>query len=138
MNLWSHRFSQNMNKKVSGFRPLQYRTEILTIFCSYLGRNDDFINSFWNHLNFSFPADWHTKGSSFAKKVSASDCLEFRIETLLERLNYNEAINLPIELLLSNPHLLIYHETNGIIIFRKEAPTFKVHQRSLIIVTDSF
>ena len=24
------------------------RVEILTIFCSYFGRNDDFINSFWN------------------------------------------------------------------------------------------
>ena len=25
-----------------------YRAEILTIFRSYFGRNDDFINSFWN------------------------------------------------------------------------------------------
>ena len=26
--------------------------EILTNFCSYFGRNDDFINSFWNLLAF--------------------------------------------------------------------------------------
>ena len=31
--------------------------------------------------------------------------LEFRIETLLERLNYNKAINLPIGLLPRNPHI---------------------------------
>ena len=30
----------------------QARVEILTIFCSYLERNDDFINSFWNCLTF--------------------------------------------------------------------------------------
>ena len=32
---------------------VQYRAEILTIFRSYFGRNDDFINSFWNLLTFS-------------------------------------------------------------------------------------
>ena len=31
----------------------QYRAEILTIFCSYFGRNDDFKNSFWNLVTFS-------------------------------------------------------------------------------------
>ena len=30
-----------------------YSAEILTIFGSYFGRNDDFINSFWNLLTFS-------------------------------------------------------------------------------------
>ena len=30
-----------------------YRAEILTIFGSYFGRNDDFINSFWNFLTFA-------------------------------------------------------------------------------------
>ena len=30
-----------------------YRAEILTIFGSYFGRNDDFINWFWNLLTFS-------------------------------------------------------------------------------------
>ena len=30
-----------------------YRAEILTIFGSYFGRNDDFINSFINLLTFS-------------------------------------------------------------------------------------
>ena len=29
-----------------------YRAEILTIFCWYFGRNDDFINSFWDLLTF--------------------------------------------------------------------------------------
>ena len=32
----------------------QYRAEILTIFGSYFGRNDDFKNSFWNLLTFTF------------------------------------------------------------------------------------
>ena len=48
MNLWSHRFSQNTNDKLSRFLPSLHRAEILTIFCSYLGRNDDFINSLYN------------------------------------------------------------------------------------------
>ena len=52
MNLWSHRFSQNMNKKLTGFLPCVVRAEILTMFCSYFGRNDDFINPFWNWLTF--------------------------------------------------------------------------------------
>ena len=30
-----------------------HRAEILTIFGSYFGRNDDFINSFWNLLTFN-------------------------------------------------------------------------------------
>ena len=54
MNLWSHRFSQNTNEKLSGFLPCEVRAEILTIFCSYFGRNDDFTNSFWNELTFNF------------------------------------------------------------------------------------
>ena len=53
MNLWSHRFSQNTNKKLSGFLPSLHRAEILTIFRSYFGRNDDFINSFWSLLTFT-------------------------------------------------------------------------------------
>ena len=55
MNLWSHRFSQNMNQKLYGFLPCsvaQYRAEILTIFGTYFGRNDDFIDSFLNLLTF--------------------------------------------------------------------------------------
>ena len=31
----------------------QYRAVILTVFSWYFGRNDDFINSFWNLLTFS-------------------------------------------------------------------------------------
>ena len=53
MNLWSHRFSQNTNKKLSEFLPCVVRAEILSFFCSYFGRNDDFINSFWNCLTFT-------------------------------------------------------------------------------------
>ena len=53
MNLWSHCFSKkNMNAKLSWFLPCSVRAEILTIFCSYFGRNDDFINSFWSLLTF--------------------------------------------------------------------------------------
>ena len=51
MNLWSHRFSQNLNKKSSWF-DVVCRAEILIIFRSYFGRNNDFINSFWNLLTF--------------------------------------------------------------------------------------
>ena len=40
MNFWrSHRFSQNITKNPDNF-------------CSYFGRNDDFINLFWNLLTF--------------------------------------------------------------------------------------
>ena len=54
MSLWSHGFSQNVNKKLSEFLPGVVRAEILTFFCSYFGRNDDFINSLWNCLTFTF------------------------------------------------------------------------------------
>jgi len=40
-------------KKLSGFLPSLHRAEILTIFCSYFGRNDGFISPFWNWLTFS-------------------------------------------------------------------------------------
>ena len=53
MNLWSHCFSQNTDKKLSGFLPCVEGAEILTIFCSYFWRNDDFLNSFWNSLTFN-------------------------------------------------------------------------------------
>ena len=44
-----------------------YRAEILTIFGSYFGRNDDFINSFWNLLTFrkncfQWPCPFDMKG----------------------------------------------------------------------------
>ena len=48
-----YRFSQNMNKKLSRFLPSLYKAEILTIFCSYFVRNEDFINKFWDYLTFS-------------------------------------------------------------------------------------
>ena len=51
MNLWSHCLSQNTNKKLSRFLPSLNRAEILTIFRSYYGRNDDFLNWFWNCLS---------------------------------------------------------------------------------------
>ena len=51
MNLWSHRFSQNTNKKLSRFLLSLHRAEILTIFHSYFERNNDvIINLFWNLL----------------------------------------------------------------------------------------
>ena len=53
MNLWSHRFSQNTNKKMSRFLPSLHRAEILTNFRLYFRRNNDFMNSFWNCLIFS-------------------------------------------------------------------------------------
>ena len=41
---------------------LHYMAEILTIFGSFFGRNDDFINSFWNLLTFSrFEWRWKTR-----------------------------------------------------------------------------
>ena len=52
MNVWSHPFSQNMNKKLSRLPPSLHTTEILTNFSLYFGRTDDFINSFWNCLTF--------------------------------------------------------------------------------------
>ena len=47
-NVWSHCFSQNTNKKLPGFLPCVVGAKKLTIFCSYFGRNNHFINSFWN------------------------------------------------------------------------------------------
>ena len=41
-------FLENMN-----FTVPHYRAEILTIFGLYFGRNEDFINSFWNLLTFN-------------------------------------------------------------------------------------
>ena len=69
MNLWSHRFSQNTNSVV--------RAEILTIFCSYFGRNDDFINLFWNCLTFNGLVDVNS-----IKSPSITECLQiFRPST---------------------------------------------------------
>ena len=70
MNLWSHRFSQNMNKKLSRFLPSLHWAETLTIFRSYFGRNDDFINSFWNLLTFRSVPDWNL------------DCIQIREQDL--------------------------------------------------------
>ena len=50
MNLWSHRFSQSMNKKLSRFLPSLHRAEILIIFWE----KRCFINSFWNCLTFTY------------------------------------------------------------------------------------
>ena len=44
--------SQNTKETLSRFLPCVVRAEILTIFCSYFGRNDDFINLFWDLLTF--------------------------------------------------------------------------------------
>ena len=53
MNLWSHRFSKKHDEKLTIILPSLHRAEILAIFRSYFGRNDDFINSFRNYLTFS-------------------------------------------------------------------------------------
>jgi hypothetical protein len=49
---------------LSGFLPCVVRAEILTIFCSYFGRNDDFIDSFWNWLTFSYKSKRHKSKDS--------------------------------------------------------------------------
>ena len=58
MNLWSHRFSKNMNQNCKGFCPVVWHSTghkyLLTIYCSYFGRIDGFINSRWNLLTFNF------------------------------------------------------------------------------------
>ena len=76
MNLWSHRFSQNTNEKLSGFLPCVVRAEILTIFCSYFGRNDDLINSFWNCLTFSNV--WEISFSNFEEFSQYLNFTNFR------------------------------------------------------------
>ena len=63
LDLWSHRFSQNTNKE---FLPSLHRPEILTIFSSYFGRNDDFIKSSWNCLTFMI---WANKNKAAFSKV---------------------------------------------------------------------
>ena len=45
-------FLPKYKQKLSGFLPFVVKAEIWTIFGSYFGRNDDFINSFWNCLTF--------------------------------------------------------------------------------------
>ena len=58
MNLLSHCFSQNMNKKLLRFLPSLHRAEILTFLRLNFGRNDDFINSFWNCLTFKIACEY--------------------------------------------------------------------------------
>ena len=55
--------------------------EILTIFCSYFGRNDDFINSFWNCLTFRWcQICWEI----FFKFCAAfRECMNFKITLIL-------------------------------------------------------
>ena len=56
MNLWSHGFPKIWTKNCKDFCPVvwQYRAKILAIFGSYFGKNDDFINSFWNLLTYKY------------------------------------------------------------------------------------
>ena len=52
------------------------RAEILTIFGWYFGRNDDFINSFWNLLTFRQQQRWSTlqkKGNSCSKNNASEE-----------------------------------------------------------------
>ena len=46
-------FLPKYEQKLSRFLPWVLKAEILTIFGSYFGRNDDFLNSFWNSLTFN-------------------------------------------------------------------------------------
>ena len=53
MNLWSHRFSQNMDKKFVRISSLRTTEQKSWQFFVCFGRNDDFIYSFWNWLTFT-------------------------------------------------------------------------------------
>ena len=52
------------------------RAEILTFFCSYFGRNDDFINSFWNLLTFRESS--HVQLRMSLSTVAMGTLLEFQ------------------------------------------------------------
>ena len=53
MNLWSHRFSKNTNKKLSGSLPCVVRAKILTIFIGILGET----MTSWIHSEIYWPLD---------------------------------------------------------------------------------
>ena len=72
MNLWSHRSYQNTDKKLSRFLPSLLRAEILTIFRSYFGRNNDLINSFWNCLTFSKSSKFKGETQHYVEKLLKS------------------------------------------------------------------
>ena len=58
------------------------RAEILTIFCSYFGRNDDFIDSFWNQL--SFILGLKARGQAKYGSGRASSCQkQWRITSII-------------------------------------------------------
>ena len=46
---------------------LKARAEILKKFCSFFGRNDDIVNSFWNLLTFS--------GCLFSRRMNSAPCI---------------------------------------------------------------
>ena len=82
MNLLSHRCSQNTNRKLSRFLPSLHRAEILVIFCSYFGRSDDFINSFWNCLTFRRPRiciNWNPPFQPSPHKISKNCFFEVNL-----------------------------------------------------------
>ena len=71
-----------MNKKCSRFLPSLHRAEILTIFCSYFGRNDDFINLFWNLLTFTYSI---TISGETQKSLKMSMLLHEKIHPIARR-----------------------------------------------------
>ena len=81
MNFWSHHFSQNMNEKLLGFLPCGVRAEILKIFCSCFGRNDDLINSFWNLLTFSSRKRVYMSTINYILRTCGLVCMYFKIGT---------------------------------------------------------
>ena len=58
-------FLPKYEQKIVKISALTTQGRILKKFCSYFGRNDDFINSFWNCLTFSFPSEY-TVQSNFS------------------------------------------------------------------------
>ena len=73
----------------------QYWAEILTIFGSYFGRNDDFIDSFWNLLTFSDLNFFSNFRSAFSPKFkSFSRSLEHFFLTV-GQINFGNKIPFP-------------------------------------------
>ena len=71
INLWSHHYSKIWTKYCMDFWPVVW--QILTIFDSSFGRNDDFINSFWNLLTFRRLRKKWGRGNNNKLSLSVSD-----------------------------------------------------------------
>ena len=72
-----------MNKNSQDFCTTHYRAEILTIFCSYLGRNDDIKNSFLDLLTFKYSEEAcaaRAYPSNFESNENKSDIDKSRLD----------------------------------------------------------